>query len=585
MRSNLYLATAPCAIVVAIITLSATSQSSGQTGALVRLQSTTPGTAQAGHANVTGTIRAGQFQGDGSLLTGIDAASITTGVLDDSVVGPNIARRNLSNTFIGANTFQGGFVGVGRSFQVPGSESFGVGSNNPAFDGMYVRTASAGLPFYGYSLGGAVSAYHYVDGSDSAKWKLVVGSSVPITATNNGFVGIGKMNPVARLDVFGKSQFVSDGSQTDDATIFADATGTTGNNFGGWFRNASTGGTGVFGQTTAVSGTTYGGFFRTASNGGIGVQAISNHASGITKGLVATVLSPSGTAVEANSPSTGPSLGLMATGGTGVYGYSQRAGGAGLYGVWNGASTVVGYGGRFLTTSTEDAAVLVDGQYFGLKARVPGDIASAAVYGETFGTHPATIGVYGQSGGLAGVYGVRAVGSSAWAVYAIGNSGASGTKSFNIDHPLDPENSYLRYYSAEGPEPLNIYSGTIITNAQGYATIQLPEVFDRINKDPRVQLTVDDSGEDFVFAKVVGGVQDGACRIRTSRDSVKVYWEIKAVRNDLWVQRYGAPVEVTKPQEFRGGYQHPELYGHGQDRSEWEVAKAKSKGQRTNRKP
>lgn len=339
------------------------------------------------------------------------------------------------------------------------------------------------------------------------------------------------------------------------------------------------------GQATAASGTTYGGFFRTASSGGIGVQAISNHASGLTKGLVATVLSQSGTAVEANSPSTGPSIGLKATGGTGVFGISERTGGAGIYGSWNGASNVAGYAGRFLTTSTQDAAVLVDGQYFGLKARVPGDIASAAVYGETFGTHSAAIGVYGQSGGLAGVYGVQAVGSSAWAVYAIGNSGASGTKSFNIDHPLDPENTYLRYYSAEGPEPLNIYSGTIITNPQGYATIQLPEVFDRINKDPRVQLTVDDAGEDFVFAKVVGGVQDGACRIRTSRGGVKVYWEIKAVRNDLWVQRYGAPVDVPKPQEVRGGYQHPELYGYGQDRSEWEVARAKAKDRRAGRKP
>ena len=41
----------------------------------------------------------------------------------------------------------------------------------------------------------------------------------------------------------------------------------------------------------------------------------------------------------------------------------------------------------------------------------------------------------------------------------------------------------------------------------------------------------------------------------------KVSWEVKAVRNDRWVQQRGAPVEVEKQGPERGKYQHPEFYG------------------------
>jgi hypothetical protein len=547
------------------------------------VQATTPGTQQTGNANLSGKVIAGQFEGDGSLLTGIDAASIVTGVLDDALVGPNIARRNQPNTFVGANTFQGGFVGVGRSTRVTGAESFGVGNSSNGYDGMYVRTGGAGLPFYGYSLGGSVSAYHFVDGQDQGKWKLTVGNATPITASNTGHVGIGKTDPVAPLDVLGTAQFVSFGSNNDEATVFADALGASGTTYGGRFRNSSTNGTAVFGEAAAASGTNFGGAFSAASQSGVAVQATATASSGATTGVAATVQSQFGIAMAANAPIDGLGFGLTATGATGVFGNSRAFDGAGVRGVWTGSNNARGFGGRFSTTSNLNAAVEAQGQFVGLLGQVPGDRPGSGVSGETFGTHPLAMGVYGLSAGYAGVVGSRISGSSAWAVYAEGNSGASGTKSFNIDHPLDPENRYLRYYSAEGPEPLNIYSGAIVTDAQGYATIRLPEVFDRINKDPRVQLTVDDAGEDFVMAKVVGGVQGGSCRIRTSRGGVKVYWEIKAVRNDPWIQRYGAPVEVAKPQEFRGGYQHPELYGHGPDRSEREVAKAKAG--RAGRKP
>jgi hypothetical protein len=42
---------------------------------------------------------------------------------------------------------------------------------------------------------------------------------------------------------------------------------------------------------------------------------------------------------------------------------------------------------------------------------------------------------------------------------------------------------------------------------------------------------------------------------------VKVSWRVDAVRNDLWVRKHGAPVQVEKQGLETGKYQHPELYG------------------------
>jgi len=48
-----------------------------------------------------------------------------------------------------------------------GQEVFGIGGDTDGFAGMYASTTmSAGDPFYGYSAGGDVDAYHYYDGND-----------------------------------------------------------------------------------------------------------------------------------------------------------------------------------------------------------------------------------------------------------------------------------------------------------------------------------------------------------------------------------------------------------------------------------
>ena len=46
-----------------------------------------------------------------------------------------------------------------------------------------------------------------------------------------------------------------------------------------------------------------------------------------------------------------------------------------------------------------------------------------------------------------------------------------------------------------------------------------------------------------------------------------VCWEVKGIRNDRSVRYYGAPTEMTKPDNEKGLYEHPELFGLGRDRA------------------
>src|SRR5262249_35044584 len=52
---------------------------------------------------------------------------------------------------------------------------------------------------------------------------------------------------------------------------------------------------------------------------------------------------------------------------------------------------------------------------------------------------------------------------------------SKGGGSFKIDHPLDPENKYLYHSFVESPDMKNIYDGTVSTDQNGEATVQLPD--------------------------------------------------------------------------------------------------------------
>ena len=107
-----------------------------------------------------------------------------------------------------------------------------------------------------------------------------------------------------------------------------------------------------------------------------------------------------------------------------------------------------------------------------------------------------------------------------------GDFTALGVKAFTMDYPLDPTNKTLMHAAVESNEVLNSYSGNIVTDASGKATVSLPEYFEAINKDFRYQLTV--VGGTFALAMVSKEISNNKFEIATNQPNVKVSWEVKA---------------------------------------------------------
>jgi hypothetical protein len=104
----------------------------------------------------------------------------------------------------------------------------------------------------------------------------------------------------------------------------------------------------------------------------------------------------------------------------------------------------------------------------------------------------------------------------------------------------------------------NIYDGVVTTDADGFATVELPRWFEALNRDFRYQLTVIDDGDDWVMAKVIREVAQNRFTLRTSRGNVKVSWLLTGIRKDAFAEAHRIPVEEDKPENERGRCLHAE---------------------------
>jgi hypothetical protein len=171
-------------------------------------------------------------------------------------------------------------------------------------------------------------------------------------------------------------------------------------------------------------------------------------------------------------------------------------------------------------------------------------------------------GVHGYSNSNAGVYGYS---SSSWAVYSDGSaytngnlqvvgSVSKGGGSFKIDHPLDPANKFLYHSFVESPDMLNVYSGTVTLDAKGEGTVTMPDWFEALNRDTRIQLTaVGEFSPLYVKSKVMGNVFS----IAGGKSGQEAYWQLTGIRQDAWADAHRIPVEEDKPAAERGLYLHP----------------------------
>ncbi len=159
-----------------------------------------------------------------------------------------------------------------------------------------------------------------------------------------------------------------------------------------------------------------------------------------------------------------------------------------------------------------------------------------------------------------------------WAGLFIGDIDVTGVvfgsvKDFRIDHPLDPANKYFVHSSVESSEMMNIYSGNVVTDELGLATITLPDWFEAENADFRYQLTTIGRQAQAWIAEEVG---NGQFKIATNASRVKVSWQITGVRQDAYAKANPLVVEQEKPANEKGFYIHPELFGQpAEKQTEW----------------
>ena len=118
-------------------------------------------------------------------------------------------------------------------------------------------------------------------------------------------------------------------------------------------------------------------------------------------------------------------------------------------------------------------------------------------------------------------------------------------KAFKIDHPLDP-NKYLYHNSIESNERLNIYSGNVTTDKDGYATVTMPDYMNALNADFRYQLTVMDKSfaQAVVWEEMEG--RDNSFVIKTNEANIKVSWQVTGERIDKWALENPLEIEVDK---------------------------------------
>jgi len=177
-----------------------------------------------------------------------------------------------------------------------------------------------------------------------------------------------------------------------------------------------------------------------------------------------------------------------------------------------------------------------------------GNADGKGVYGYAYNSHSNRgYGVYGQG--------------NRYAVYANGDLGASGSKSFEIDHPLDPENKILKHYSIESPEVLNMYRGNVTLDNSGQAIITLPEYFIAININFSYSLTaIGQQAPNIHVSQEIG--DEGSFSISGGNPGQKISWVVYAERNDLHMQknRYKEQAEIDKEDDWIGKYLRPELY-------------------------
>lgn len=180
------------------------------------------------------------------------------------------------------------------------------------------------------------------------------------------------------------------------------------------------------------------------------------------------------------------------------------------------------------------------------------------------------IWAYGDGGDNEGIYSYGNTGEGVvaecgdvindYAIYGFGDTGASGTKFFVIDHPLDPENKELRHFAIESDEPVLIYRGMEEFDADGKVTVALKDYVKAININYTYNLTPVGKYMPIFIEEEVN--ENGVFVIAGGEPGASVSWTLYGQRHDAYLQKYPEKlnVEIDKPADKVGKYIDPRAH-------------------------
>jgi len=347
---------------------------------------------------------------------------------------------------------------------------------------------------------------------------------------------------------------------------------------------ASTSGTGqaVYAQNSSS------GVSLMAINTGTGAGAYIQNTNATSTALYATNLNAVGTGVLGSGNNVAGYYLASGTGGAftgedGSYSKSINATGTGVIGLGNNLTNYItspsGTGGAF---TGNDGLYAIGKTTAGIGVIGAGNnlsTSSSLLVGSGGAFTGTAVGVYGKANNASGsgIWGVGVYGDGVqFGLFSQTDFGANGTKSFVIDHPLDPENKFLKHYSMESPEVINFYRGNIILDANGEAIVELPDYFTAININYSYTLTPIGSYSDTYIAEEIDN--SGKFKIAGGNANQKISWYVYAERNDVNVNLdpFSKAIEVDKSAEQRGKYLNPTAHGKSKEYSIFQTKETES---------
>jgi hypothetical protein len=213
-----------------------------------------------------------------------------------------------------------------------------------------------------------------------------------------------------------------------------------------------------------------------------------------------------------------------------------------------------------LSQTTSDTGQAFGGDFI---ANAGGANPVIGVWGSASGNGTGTkFGVIGSVGGTAG---------QQWAGWFAGNVNVGGTLSkgagsFVIDHPLDPVHKILRHNLVESPENLCVYRGKATLDADGRATVEMPDYFPALTDEENATVHLTPVGEQPSPASYRWNDEHSAVTV-FGAPNAEVAYLVLAARDDPVIHQLARPVEEDKTDENFGAGRllYPEAFGHPEE--------------------